>query len=91
MGSQSAVAGIAAIRYLFWIDIRDMLADGLNKGAITRKPQMQSLVEGIWKVLHPFISRFLKAHEVPEFEDDEPDFGELEALEQQERFAQAGA
>ena len=52
---------------------------------------MQFLVEGICKVLHPVISRFSKAYKVPEFEDDEPDFGELETLEQQERLAQAGA
>ena len=38
------------IRQLFWIDTRDMLADGLNKGAVSRKPLFAALNLGIWKI-----------------------------------------
>ena len=59
------------IRQLFWIDTRDMLADGLNKGAISRKPLMRAMVEGGWKVLHPLVKRLSKSVVINEALDDE--------------------
>ena len=34
------------IQNLYWIDTRDMLADGLNKGAVSRKPLFAALIHG---------------------------------------------
>ena len=44
------------IRALHWIDTRDMLADGLNKGAISRKALLRALMHGIWRIEHDFVS-----------------------------------
>ena len=44
------------IRVLHWIDTRDMLADGLNKGAISRKAILRALIHGTWRTEHDFVS-----------------------------------
>ena len=66
------------IRTLFWIDTRDMLADGLNKGAISRKPIMQAMCEGIWKVIHPLVSRFSNKIVIKESLDDDELFAQAQ-------------
>ena len=43
------------IRYFWWVDTRDMLADGLNKGAISRKALIRALAVGMWNVQHKCI------------------------------------
>ena len=65
------------IRALYWIDTRDMLADGLNKGAISRKPLMQALVQGIWRVIHPLVLRLSRNVTIHEMNDDEETFEQL--------------
>ncbi len=37
---------------LYWCDTEDMLADGLNKGAIARSALLRSPAEAVWKLLH---------------------------------------
>ena len=59
------------IRQLYWIDTRDMLADGLNKGAISRKPLLQALKEGVWRVVHPLVKKLSKQVIINEALDDE--------------------
>ena len=44
------------IRRLWWIDTRDMLADGLNKGAVSRKALFTALMKGVWHVAHETVS-----------------------------------
>ena len=44
------------IKKLWWIDTRDMLADGLNKGAVSRKALLLALTRGLWHVEHPTVS-----------------------------------
>ena len=44
------------IKKLWWIDTRDMLADGLNKGAVSRKALLLALTKGLWHVEHPTVS-----------------------------------
>lgn len=51
-----------------------MLADGLNKGAISRKPLMKALVEGVWKVIHPLVKKLSKGLVINETLDDEEIF-----------------
>ena len=41
------------VRALFWCDTRDMLADGMNKGSISRKAIVDCMKTGIWSVSHP--------------------------------------
>ena len=48
------------IRRLWWIDTRDMFADGLNKGAISRKALLTALTQGVWKVVHPIDSQLTR-------------------------------
>ena len=36
---------------MFWIDARDMLADGLNKGSIARAPLLEVPASGVWSRL----------------------------------------
>ena len=59
------------IRTLFWIDTRDMLADGLNKGAVSRKALMQALVDGTWQVVHPLVKKLSSKTIINESLDDE--------------------
>ena len=35
---------------LWWIDTRDMVADGLNKGGLPRDPILTMCEQGIWKL-----------------------------------------
>ena len=44
------------IKQVWWIDTRDMLADGLNKGAVSRKAVLRALTKGLWHVEHPTVS-----------------------------------
>ena len=37
---------------LWWVDTRDMLADGLNKGCVTRESILSACRTGCWKLLH---------------------------------------
>ena len=67
------------IRTLFWIDTRDMLADGLNKGAISRKPLMQALMQGIWRVIHPLVHKLSRKVIINEALDDDQMFEDLQA------------
>ena len=48
------------IRRLWWIDTRDMLADGLNKGAISRRALLIALTKGTWFVEHHIVSAWSK-------------------------------
>ena len=41
---------------LWWIDTRDMLADGLNKGACSREALVQFGQTGSWRTVHPTIA-----------------------------------
>ena len=49
------------IRRLLWIDTRDMLADGLNKGAVSRKALLIALIialmKGVWQVARETVSK----------------------------------
>ena len=38
---------------IWWIDTADMLADGLNKGLISRKALLEVPASGVWKLIHP--------------------------------------
>ena len=44
------------IKKLWWIDTRDMLADGLNKGAVCRTTLLLALTKGLWHLEHPTVS-----------------------------------
>ena len=44
------------IKTFWWIDTRDMLADGLNKGAVSRKASLLALTKGLWHLEHPTVS-----------------------------------
>ena len=58
------------IRRLWWIDTRDMLADGLNKGAISRRALLTALTKGTWLVEHPTVSAWSKGLTYNDFADD---------------------
>ena len=55
------------IRRLWWIDTRDMLADGLNKGAVSRKALLTALTKGIWHVIHPSVNILSKGLPLADF------------------------
>ena len=40
------------LRTLWWTDTRDMLADGLNKGVVSRAALNRASATGIWKLTH---------------------------------------
>ena len=40
------------LRTLWWTDTRDMLADGLNKGIVSRAALNRAATTGIWKLTH---------------------------------------
>ena len=69
-------AGI--VRFLFWLDTRDMLADGLGKGAISRKPLVQALIQGFWRVIHPLVSKLSRKVIINEALDDDQLFEDLQ-------------
>ena len=59
---KSMIFHVKALRHQFqtrqltsltWLDIRDMLADGLTKGKIDRQALMKALNTGVWIVLYP--------------------------------------
>ena len=56
------------IRTLYWIDTRDMLADGLNKGAVSRKALLKALTQGVWIVVHPTEHKDSKTIVINEFD-----------------------
>ena len=64
------------IRILWWIDTRDMLADGLNKGAIRREAILKALIQGVWPVQHKCEKRESKNMQLQELLDDETIFRE---------------
>ena len=41
------------IQYLFWIDTRDMISDGLTKGAVDRDA-LHALMDGVQKIQHAY-------------------------------------
>jgi len=41
-----------SLRTLWWTDTRDMLADGLNKGVVSRAALNRASATGIWKLTH---------------------------------------
>ncbi len=41
-----------SLRALWWVDTRDMAADGLNKGLVARSVLLNVPATGIWKLLH---------------------------------------
>ena len=41
---------------LWWVDTRDMVADGLNKGGLPRDPIMHLCEKGHWSLEHPAIA-----------------------------------
>ena len=43
------------VRSLSWVDTNDMVADGLNKGVVSRKAILRLCAEGEWLVTHPAI------------------------------------
>ena len=67
------------IRNLVWIDTRDMLADGLNKGAISRKPLFLALAQGIWTVKHKCVKQQSLGLRLVELQDDEECFEDARA------------
>ncbi len=44
------------IHRLWWIDTRDMIADGLTKGVIAREPMIAFSNSGMWERKHEAIS-----------------------------------
>jgi Reverse transcriptase (RNA-dependent DNA polymerase)/Integrase core domain len=48
------------LRELYWISTQDMLADGLNKGAISRDALMTASRNGVWRLTFP-----LQCHSEP--------------------------
>ena len=42
---------------LIWCDTRDMLADGLNKGSVSRVELQRLCSEGVWEICHDLICR----------------------------------
>ena len=44
------------LNILWWIDTRDMVADGLNKGGLDRRPLQLACSEGKWFLPHPYES-----------------------------------
>ncbi len=40
------------LKALWWIDTRDMVADGLNKGIISRSALLQVTAEGFWQLAY---------------------------------------
>ena len=59
------------IRQLWWIDTRDMSADGLNKGALSRRALLRALTKGEWTVIHPSEKKLSKGMMINEqFETD---------------------
>ena len=61
------------IRTLWWIDTRDMLADGLNKGAISRKALLKALTQGEWIVIHPTVHTVSRKLTIKELEETDGD------------------
>ena len=43
------------IEVIAWVDTRDMIADGLNKGCIARRGLLEFSMTGLWKLLHPYV------------------------------------
>jgi hypothetical protein len=41
---------IGSLSALWWIDTRDMLSDGLNKGLVSRKQLLEVSAQGVWKL-----------------------------------------
>ena len=44
------------LRRLFWLDTRDMLADGLTKGGVNRTALVRASEHGLYKVVHAVLS-----------------------------------
>ena len=44
------------LRWLSWCDTVDMLADGLNKGAVSRRALVAAFCSGSWILKHPVIT-----------------------------------
>jgi hypothetical protein len=42
------------VRDLYWISTEDMLADGLNKGTISREALLKVCHTAVWELLYPF-------------------------------------
>ena len=54
------------ISRLWWIDTRDMVADGLNKGGLPREPILQMCEQGTWVCNHEApVSFFRQGNEIP--------------------------
>ena len=45
---------------LFWIDTRDMLADGLNKGGLDRTPLQTAMAQCKWILNHEYVQHTVK-------------------------------
>ena len=52
------------IRALHWCDTRDMLADGMNKGSISRKAIVDCMKTGVWSVSWPSVRHTHRATSV---------------------------
>ena len=57
------------IRRLWWIDTRDMLADGFNKGGVSRKALLIALMKGVWQVAHETVSKLSRGVILSEHDD----------------------
>ena len=44
---------VGTLSRLWWCDTADMLADGLNKGLVSRRALLETSATGIWKLIHP--------------------------------------
>ena len=53
------------IKYLYWIDTRDMVADGLNKGCVNRQALRELSSQGKWILEHEFKSHTHTSHADP--------------------------
>jgi hypothetical protein len=50
------------VRRLWWIDTRDMVSDGLNKGVIGRQALLKLGTTGIWITVHETMMHYEKTH-----------------------------
>eukprot|EP00972_Heterocapsa_arctica_P091204 13457917-Heterocapsa_arctica.AAC.1 len=44
------------VRRLYWVDTRDMLADGMNKGSVPRAAICDAMRMGLWTLKYTAVS-----------------------------------
>ena len=58
-GRKSFNTTSAQLRVLWWVDTRDMVADGMTKDAVSRLAITELVEEGHWTLKHP-VARFTR-------------------------------